>query len=224
LDCGLDRFIVSCDGHTRETYEKIRVGGRFDRLYGGVKLLLETMRREGRTRPLIELQFSMFSENEYEVEDFKRFWLQEGVVVKVRPKLYWSGNVKGGWDRVKTDQTRVPCLWAMDTCAIHWNGNVVMCVVDCDGKYVAGNLECQSIKETWNGPLKWIRELHLRRRFRELPEVCRGCPDWNVKGAQAFFPNSELRSDYERYIRMGRTFMTEQVSPQDQAVHIGVDG
>jgi len=187
LDCGLDRFIVSCDGHSKETYEKIRVGGRFERLYGGVNLLLETMRREGRTRPLIEMQFSVFDENEHEVEDFKRFWLQEGVVVKVRPKLYWSGNVKGGEYRVKTDGNRIPCLWAMDTCAIHWNGNVVMCAIDCDGKYVAGNVEAQSIKEIWNGPLKWIRELHLRRRFRELPEVCRTCPDWDVKRAQAFF-------------------------------------
>jgi radical SAM protein with 4Fe4S-binding SPASM domain len=224
LDSGVDRFIVSCDGHTKETYERIRVGGRFERLYGGVNFLIETMRREGRTRPLIEMQFSVFNENEHEVEEFKQFWLERGVIVKVRPKLYWSGTVEGGHHRIKTDEARTPCLWAMDTCAIHWNGNVVMCAVDCDGKYVAGNIEMQTVKDIWNGPLKWVRELHMRRRFRELPEVCRECPDWSVKQAQAFFPNEQVRAEFEKYIRSGRVFMQEQVAPQDEAVHITVDG
>ena len=224
LDCGVDRFIISCDAHTKETYERIRVGGLFERLYGGVNLLIDTMHRLGRSRPLIEMQFSVFNENEHEVEDFRRFWLERGVVVKIRPKVYWSGIVEGGQYRVKVDENRVPCLWAMDTCAIHWNGNVVMCAIDCDGKYVAGNLEIQTIKEIWNGPLKCVRELHGRRRFKELPEICRKCPDWSVKQAQAFFPTSNLRADYERYIRAGRTFMQRPVAPQDEAVHVTVDG
>ncbi|MFQ5880854.1 MAG: radical SAM/SPASM domain-containing protein [Candidatus Methylomirabilales bacterium] len=224
LDCGLDRFIISCDAYTKATYERIRVGGRFERVYNGANLLIDTMRRHGRARPLLEMQFSVFHENEHEVEDFTRYWLERGVVVKVRPKVYWSGNVAGGGHRVKVDESRVPCLWAMDTCAIHWNGNVVMCAIDCDGKYVAGNIEWTTIKEVWNNPLKWIRELHIRRRFRELPEVCRRCPDWAVKKAQAFFPHEALKEDYEGYIRLGRAFMQEHAAPQDEAVHITVDG
>lgn len=224
LECGLDRFIISCDGHTKKTYEQIRVGGRFERLYDGANLLIDTMRREGRTKPLIEMQFSVFRENEHEVNAFKRYWLDRGVVVKVRPKVYWSGAVQGGHHQAKVDESRVPCLWAIDTCAIHWNGNVVMCAIDCDGKYVAGNLEFQTVKEIWNGPLRWIRELHLRRRFRELPEVCRKCPDWAVKKAQAFFPSRVVQENYEGYIRQGRVFMQDHVAPQDEAVHITDDG
>jgi len=64
LDCGLDRFIISCDAHTKETYERIRVGGRFERLYGGANRLIDTMHRQGQFRPLIEMQFSVFPENE----------------------------------------------------------------------------------------------------------------------------------------------------------------
>ena len=99
LDCGLDRFIVSCDGHSAKTYESIRVGGRFDRLYKGIHRLLERMRVDGLKRPLIELQFSIFDENQHEVEDFKKYWLDQGVVVKSRPKVYWSGLVEGGGHR-----------------------------------------------------------------------------------------------------------------------------
>lgn len=225
LDSGLDRFIVSCDGFTKETYEKVRVGGVYEKLSGGIHLLIDTMRRRGLRRPLLELQFSVFDENEHEVEDFKKYWLAEGVVVKVRPKLYWAGTVAGGDHRVKLDATRDPCLWALDTCGIHANGNVVMCVVDCEGKYVAGNVETQTVKEIWNGPLKWIRELHLRRRFKDLPEICRKCTDYEVKKAQAFFPDEQTRAEYEAYVRLGRVLMQEQaLSPMNQAVHYTPDG
>jgi MoaA/NifB/PqqE/SkfB family radical SAM enzyme len=225
LSCGLDRFIVSCDGHTRETYEKIRRGGQFERLYGGIHRLLETMRARNLKRPLVELQFSVFEENEHEVEAFKHYWLAQGVVVKSRPKVYWSGMVDGGEHRVSTDASRVPCLWAMDTMAIHWNGSVVQCAIDCDGKSVAGSVERSSLKEIWNGPLGWTRELHLQGRFRELPEACRKCTDWNVKRAHAFFPSDEMREEYEAYIRKGRVFFQEhEVAPQDLAVHFKPDG
>ncbi|MBI3270109.1 MAG: radical SAM protein [Planctomycetes bacterium] len=225
VDSGIDRFILSCDGHTKATYEKIRVGGKFEKLYGGAELLLETMRRRGLRRPIVEMQFSVFDENQHEVEDFKRHWLARGVVVKVRPKVYWSGTVSGGEHRVRLDASRTPCLWAMDTCAIHANGNVVMCAIDCEGKYVAGNVETQSVQEIWNGPLRWIRELHMRERFRDLPEICRRCTDWAVKKAQAFFPSKESRSEYEAYVRRGRVLMAgDTVAPQDQAEHFTPDG
>ena len=224
LSCGLDRFILSCDGHSKATYEQIRVGGNFERLYAGANLLIETMRRQGLNRPILEMQFSVFDENEHEVEAFKEYWLARGTVVKVRPKLLWSGTVTGGQHRVTTGPTRVPCLWAMDTMAIHWNGNIVMCAVDCDGKYVAGGVELSTLKDVWNGPLKWIRELHMQRRFQELPQICRECPDWSVKRALAFFPSDQVRADYESYIRLGRVFMEEPAAPQDVAVHMTVDG
>jgi len=157
------------------------------------------------------------------VEDFKRYWLKRGFVVKVRPEVHWSGTVEGREHRVTVDNSRVPCLLAMDTCAVHWNGNIVMCAIDCDGKYVAGNIEWNTIQQVWNGPLKWIRQLHICKRFRELPEVCRKCPDWAVKKAQAFFPDESLRKDYEGYIRLGRAFMQPHAAPQDDAGHVTND-
>jgi len=223
LDCGLDRLIISCDAHTKETYERIRVGGRFERLQAGAHLVLETMARRGLARPLLEMQFSVFDENAHEVEAFRRFWLGRGAVVKVRPKVFWSGTVPGGSHRVTTGGGREPCLWAMDTMAIHWNGNIVMCAVDCDGKYVGGNVQASSLKEVWNGPLRWIRELHVQRRYKELPQVCRECPDWAVKRALAFFPNERVRADYEAYIRLGRTFRPDHGAPQDLAEHLTVE-
>lgn len=213
LGCGLDRFIISCDGHSAETYERIRIGGRFDRLYQGIHRLLERMRKEQLQSPLIELQFSIFKENEHEVEDFKKYWLDQGVVVKSRPKVYWSGLVPGGTHRVSTAVTRIPCLWAFDTAAIQCNGNVVMCAIDCEGKYVAGNITQQTLSQIWNGPLRWLRHLHSQRRFRELPEICRRCTDWEGKKAHVFFPDETVRQRYEEYVRRGRLFFESHCEP-----------
>lgn len=210
LEGNWDRLIVSCDAHTPETHARVRPGRRTEGLagiYRGVHLLIEQMRAQGLSKPLIEMQFSIFAENEKEAEAFVKYWLSQGVVVKTRPKVYWSGLVQGGDPRVTIATDRTPCLWSMDTACIHWNGNVVMCALDSDGKYVAGNLEVQTLGEIWNGPLKWVRELHMRKRFADLPEICRRCPDWQVKRAQAYFPNDAMRQAYEAYVQMGRVFM-----------------
>ncbi len=210
LEGNWDRMIVSCDANTHQTHALLRPGRKTQGLtgiYAAMLKLIGLMRERGLTRPIIEMQFSIFTENEHEVEDFTAFWLEQGVVVKTRPKVYWSGLVEGGEPRITTGEDRNPCLWAMDTACIHAGGNVVMCALDSEGKYVAGNVEFQPLREIWNGPLKWIRELHMRRRFQELPEICRKCPDWQVKRANAHFPNQAVRDDYEAYIRTGRVFM-----------------
>lgn len=226
LTCGLDRFILSCDGHSKETYEKVRRGGRFERLYGGANRLVEEYHRRGLTRPMLEMQFSIFDENQHEAEEFKRYWLSRGAVVKTRPKLFWSGSVEGGDHRVTTHAAdREPCLWSFDTVGIHWNGSVVMCAVDCEGKYVAGNVQFQSLKEIWNGPLKFMRHLQAQQRYSELPEICRKCTDWKVKKAHAFFPSDEVRERYEAYVRTGRVFFQEhQLAPSDHSLDFTVDG
>src|SRR5690606_27269454 len=89
---------------------------------------------------------------------------------------------------------------------IQWNGNVVMCPIDCNGNYVAGNIQMQSLKEIWNGPLKWIREMHLQERYSELPQVCRECPDWKVKKAHTYYPDAKSEENYLNYINLGRTY------------------
>lgn len=206
LECGIDRFIISCDAHTPETHALVRPGKHTKGLtgvYAGALFLIEEMKRTNRTWPLIEMQFSIFDENQHEVDEFRRYWLDQGVIVKVRPKVHWSGTVEGS---ARSTEPRTPCLWSLDTAAIHWNGSVVMCAIDCDGKYVAGSVQMQTLKEIWNGPLRWLRELQLAGRFKELPSVCRECPDWKVKRAQVFFPDESSRVHYEEYVRRGRTF------------------
>jgi radical SAM protein with 4Fe4S-binding SPASM domain len=222
LEGNLDRFIISCDAFTPQTHALVRPitstfkeENQLGAIFQNMQALIKKIQNRNLTRPIIEMQFSIFDENQHEVEDFKKFWMDQGVTVKVRPKVHWSGTVKGGEKQI-TLKDRKPCLWAFDSAAITWNGNVVMCPIDCDGKYVAGNVTMQSLKEIWNGPLKWTRELHRQRRFGELPQVCRECPDWEVKKAHAYFPDDSVKKEYEDYVTLGRTFMESHFWQESQ--------
>lgn len=104
LDCGLDRFIISCDGFTKENYEKVRRGGRFERLYRGAHLLVETVQKRGLAKLLIEMQYAIFDENEHEAEAFVRYWLERGVVVKTRPKVHCRAR----WPEARSGTRHAP--------------------------------------------------------------------------------------------------------------------
>jgi len=83
----LKRFILSLDGYTKETYEKIRYLGKWEETYAGVEELLRRKEASGGEFPAIICQFSLMAENEHEVEPFRKYWQDRGAEVKVRPSL-----------------------------------------------------------------------------------------------------------------------------------------
>lgn len=210
LSSGVDRFIVSFDAFTRATHLVVRPGIEdkhgvprdfYTPMMLGFQRLLDERRRRGLQRPILEAQFSCFDENEHEREVFVDYWLDRGAVVKTRPKLYWAGQVNGGAPLPE----RVPCLWAKESMAIHWNGNVVACPVDAAGEFVAGNVNEQSVSEIWRGPLRDLRKLHVDKMWDDLPAPCKTCPDWHTKEAVTYFSGVAAHVNYEAYVRHGRS-------------------
>jgi radical SAM protein with 4Fe4S-binding SPASM domain len=185
LTCGLKRFILSLDGFTKETFNKIRVGGDRDKIYSSVEKLLKRKEELGLEFPVIQCQFSIMKENEQEVEDFRKYWEERGAEVKTRNMLSWtnSGDVIAKNLDYKTD-FRIACPWAMNTMAIHQNGNVVTCAVDYEGKTIIGNVKEFSLKELWRKHYEIVRKLHLDNSWEDIPQICKSCPDWQAVGAE----------------------------------------
>lgn len=185
LDSPLRRFILSLDGFTSATFESIRVGADREEVYSAVEELLARKRERGQAYPAIICQFSRMPANADEVEAFRAHWSARGAEVKVRPMLEWTsaGSVRSA--AIDHDPAfRIACPWASNTFAVHQNGDVVACAVDYDGRFKAGNLKEMTIKEAWDA-LRWrLREVHRTHRWADLPEVCRGCGDWQAAGAQ----------------------------------------
>lgn len=180
IESGLDLVMFSLDGFSADVFESIRVGARRDEVYRNVERLLEIKARRRAAAPRVEVQFSMMEANQHEVDEFRAYWLERGADVKVREKLTWGGTVDAS--NLDPGLRRIACPWAMRTCAIHWNGDVVACAVDYDGRFVAGNTATATIREIWTGAHRRLQQQHLDHAFAELPSPCRDCLDWQVAG------------------------------------------
>lgn len=185
LTSGLKRFILSLDGFSSEVFNKVRVGGNRDRIYASVEKLLQRKEELGLEFPVIQCQFSILDENKHEVEVFKEYWEPKGAEVKTRPMLSWTNSGDVVANNLDYDtKFRVACPWAMNTMAIHQNGNVVTCAVDYEGKCVIGNVKDNSLKELWDVHQNIVRKPHLENRWSDIPDICKSCPDWQVAGAK----------------------------------------
>ncbi len=178
IDSGVDRFIISMDGFTKETYERIRVGGDYDVVMANCLHFIELLKKRGCEKPLFEMQFSILEENEHERDAFNRFWSSKGVNVKNRPKASWNGRIES--KNLDPNRERVACKWALNHAGILWNGQLVACGIDSEGLFDAGNLTRSSLKELWNTTHLAFRRVHLQRRWADLPSVCAGCLDWQT--------------------------------------------
>ena len=190
LDSPLRRFILSLDGFSKETFERIRVGGNRDKIFAAVERLLEERARRGQEYPVIQCQYSVMEENRHEVEQFTAYWRERGAEVKTRRKLTWTstGSITASWMRRDPD-FRITCPWGNNAAAILQDGSLVACAVDYEGRFRAGSVARDTIRDLWQGPhRRRLRLPHREHRWQDLPAVCRGCPDWQAVGADYIGP------------------------------------
>jgi radical SAM protein with 4Fe4S-binding SPASM domain len=185
---GLDAIYIGLDAFTPETYSRVRVGGDYERTVNNIINLVTLKRVLNENKPEVLVQFVEMDVNKHEKEDFIRFWKNQGVIVKIRPKVSWAGSIDAP-NLVLGNEERWPCHWAMQSMSITDTGDVVTCAVDLDARFVAGNIKKTSLKEVWNGKLKELRELHCKGKFNSLPPNCRDCRDWQSARADYYSVN-----------------------------------
>jgi len=178
IDAGLDAMYVGIDAFTPETYAKIRIGGDYDKAVRNVLYYRDYLASHGRKDQRLFVQFVVSDINEAEAEAFQAFWTEQGINVKLRPKVSWAGLVSADNLETVADADRLPCYWLMRTINICADGRAALCSVDVHCRVPCGDANTHSIKELWAGQLRAYRAMHLERRFAELPEMCRQCRDW----------------------------------------------
>lgn len=187
IDSGVDKVIVSIDGFSAATYDRIRIGGNYELVINNVEAFLElkTFRHSG--LPEIVAQFIVMEENEHEIEPFKNYWLSKGATVKIRPKLGWGNAVHSTMlDDIAGDTERFPCSWLTRTVSIHWDGSFSQCDADYEGGYSPGHLDQNTIKEVWEGALAERRKRHWDGDFSFEP--CDTCKDWLAGRSFFYYP------------------------------------
>lgn len=193
LDSSLDRFIVSFDGATKETYEDVRRGADFGRVVENIRTLVSERNRAGLEKPFVEMQFVVTSRNFSEIPLFKSLCEDIGVdnsytktlcvyqdtqnagyVEQVREYFVEDEvaryMVVGGGELVLKDMG--PCPEIGNT-VITVDGDVVICCFDVHGKHKFGNCIEEALDVLWDSPrYRKFREEIMNKRA--LP-VCKTC-------------------------------------------------
>lgn len=188
---GVDEIIIGLDAFTAKTYDRIRVGGNFDETVKNIEYLLEMKRKKHLAKPAVILQFIVMDENEHEEEQFKRYWLRKGAVVKIRPKLGWGAGVEARNLSLPETERTFPCPWLNRTVSIHWSGKFAQCDADFEGVYSPGDVTTQTIKEVWTGELASRRARHWKGDFSH--DLCKHCKDWQAGRSEFYHPEEKER-------------------------------
>ena len=168
VDSGLDEIIVSPDGVTPESYLEYRVGGDFDRVLDGIRLLSQAKKSRGADNPIIHLQFIIFKHNETEIDDARRLAAELGVdrLSLKTAQVYTDAEAETylpedeRLSRYRYDSEKLSmngkltnsCRHLWYSSVINWDGAVSPCCFDKDVHYGLGNaLNGQTFQEIWKG-------------------------------------------------------------------------
>ena len=171
---GLDRLSFSFDGFDKETYEKIRRGGDFEKTLQNIIRFLEIKKEEKSKKPDTSIEVINFEpgkrlqiKKEFK-EQFKKLPLDSFVLKDVHN---WAGETK----KAHTSEHYSTCPFPWNALIIFWDGNVLPCTQDFFGSFILGNVRDYSLKTIWNSD----RISHLRKKLvkGDLSELkaCSGC-------------------------------------------------
>jgi len=193
IEAGLDEIVCSLDGNTPEVYHQIRRGADFGTVTRNIKGFLAL--KNGREKPRCVLQFVRMHLNEHEIQNFRETWSsQDGCDVSVTWLDTWAYQMPelalmSNHLSPNRYETRLPCADLWFKMVVNSRGEVVLCCHDWAGKHLLGDLNRQSVEETWNGErINELRRLHHERRHKDVA-MCRSCFEWSKEEDEyVYFP------------------------------------
>jgi len=169
LDSGLDFIKFSVDAGSKEDYDKIRIGGDWERVKNNIISFYKKRQARGMGNPRITVFMIKQQSNEKNIASHKAFWSE------------WSDDVNiSAVDNRAEDKSRelhgiaYPCFEPNHPTVLS-NGNLVLCCLDYEGEMVLGDLKKQSLKEIMESEkYKHVTDLHMSFKGDQI-KMCKGC-------------------------------------------------
>jgi radical SAM protein with 4Fe4S-binding SPASM domain len=192
FDNAPDKLIFSVDGLDEESYQKYRIGGTFNQADNGLRTLVKKKKELKKKKPFIEFQFIVMKQNEYQLEDVKKYCKEVGVdklVFKTMQISSFENAVKFLPTNPKfrrynlTDKSfaikrkiKNHCFALWRTSVITWDGKVVPCCFDKDANYNLGILNGKSFFDIWKS--KEYQNFRTKiLKNRKQVDMCTNCTE-----------------------------------------------
>lgn len=226
LDAGLDLIHFSFDAEDPKTHEAMRVGSKYEETLGNIVRFLELKRERGVQRPVATLQLmrvltSPRAEPEPVKPEFCALFahlpLDRLLIIRAHT---WSGDIAGP---VGKWGSYYPCRFAWNNLSVGWDGIVLGCCNDLNGKYVLGDARQAPLWEIWNGPaMRTMREALVTGNYHRLP-ACRTCdmlwqeehPAWSyARSLRVFVPLRRFKARVSAHLPFTAKTWGAQRSPE----------
>ena len=156
MDAGLAMLTFSFDGETPEEYGSIRVGGDFGKVLGNIIGFLEMKHNRNAVLPETTMQVikplavpdgSVPPLSDEFRNRFRGLPLDSWLVI---PPHSWAGELNGIGEE-PPGKVYFPCQLPWQSMSVAWDGRVVACCGDLNGRIILGDLGTQTLSEVWNG-------------------------------------------------------------------------
>jgi radical SAM protein with 4Fe4S-binding SPASM domain len=199
LESGLDFLVISMDGASPDTYDRMRVGGDFATTVKNVRAFFE-LKKQIPNHLTVVVQMIVTAENHHEVKDFAELWQAGGAQVMIKEARDWAGQVKLHQLGKPPSVNHAPCKMLWTELTVLWDGKVVPCVNVFEHDNLLGDFSTQSLDDIWNGPeMVRLRAAHLADDVDEVP-VCRTCPRHELDH-ESFVAVDQLTARLRNYVR-----------------------
>lgn len=182
LDSGLSFIVLSFDGMSKETYERYRVGGNFERVFKAITEFMALKNSGGYKKPHVTLSFCVFDWNKHEIDAVKeqaKTWGVDNLLIK-RPYVTTRDKkpdliaVVDGYSRYPIGHITHPCSFVNGRTTILWNGDLTTCSKNLLGDPVIGNVLEKGFKEVWDSA---NRQAAKRDMIMRKYNICDDCVD-----------------------------------------------
>lgn len=171
LSFGVSELVYSVDAGTKDTYESIRVGGKFNDVVQNIDTFNEIRRTEFPNSRTVTRISGVKVNDSQDISQMIDFWSARVDEVTIKPAI-------PRWDSYNNDLTfrLEPCELLWERSYVWYDGKINPCDFDYKSYLSVGNVEKTSIKDAWlgKGYMK-LREAHsAAKRGKVTP--CDRCP------------------------------------------------
>ncbi len=180
LDSGVTRIRFSLDAFTKETYERIRVGGNYERVVRNIENFLEAKSSGGYKLPVTGVSLVVQRDNFDEIDDFVDFWSQR--VDMVTLQQFMPPVMNADYSRFYPPNNKYStdfsdgfkCVQPFQRLVLR-NREITPCCAMYSSELALGTFPEMSLYDAWNSvSMKKLREIHKAGRYADNA-VCNKC-------------------------------------------------
>tara|TARA_B100000686_G_C16697049_1_gene921163 strand:+ start:14 stop:1192 length:1179 start_codon:yes stop_codon:yes gene_type:complete len=171
LSANFSEVIFSVDAGTKETYEKIRYKGKFDKVVKNIELFNSIRDKNFKNSNTVTRIAGVKILDEQDLDQMESFWsnLVDEVSIKSASERWDSYNNK-------VNSIKDPCMNLWTRTYVWYDGTVNPCDFDYKSFLAVGNANMNLLKDIWkNKKYNKLRENHLNK-LRGKHNPCDRCP------------------------------------------------